>query len=211
MKVQLPKLEEERKIWSFGYDFVIGVDEVGRGPLAGPVVAGACMFKKIKDEKMEYLLSLGINDSKKLTPKKRESIFEELTRSDILSYGIGIVDEKIVDNINILQASLLAMKIAIENLKIKDEKSVFVLIDGRELIPEVNLNQRAIIGGDAKVLAIAAASIIAKVARDRIMDDYDKKYPEYGFKKHKGYGTKFHFEMIKKYGHCDIHRKSFLH
>ncbi len=211
MKQQSPKLEKEREIWRSGYNCVVGIDEVGRGPLAGPVVASACFFKEKSGENIEKFLNLGIKDSKKVTPKKREEIFSKLKKSKIVKYGIGIVDEKTIDKINILQASLLAMKIAFLDLSLKSEKDVFVLVDGREIIPNISVSQKAIIGGDAKIFSIAAASIIAKVTRDKIMEEYAEKYPEFGFEKHKGYGTKFHFEMIKKYGSCEIHRKSFLH
>ncbi|MBI3671333.1 ribonuclease HII [Candidatus Azambacteria bacterium] len=211
MKYQSPTLDEEQKIWHLGHDLAVGVDEVGRGPLAGPVVAAACVFRRLSESETGWLLELGINDSKKKTEKQREKIFDEIKKSGILKYGIGVVDEKTIDKINILQASLLAMKNAVENLNLKNAERSFLLIDGRDIIPEMNLSQKAIIGGDAKVLSIAAASIIAKVTRDKMMLELDEKYPEYGFKKHKGYGTKFHFEMIKKHGPCEIHRRSFLH
>jgi len=209
MKNYLPKLEEEQKIWHLSYDFVVGVDEVGRGPLAGPVVACAVAIKKDFEKELDRFLELGIKDSKKVTPKKREKIFEAIKDDKTFSYAIGIVDEKIIDEINILNASLEAMKEAVLKLNLP-EKS-FLLIDGREVIPDISLNQKSIIKGDAKVFSIALASIIAKVTRDRMMDEYAKKYPEYLFEKHKGYGTKLHFEAIKKHGPSKIHRKSFLH
>ena len=212
MKRQLPKLEEEQKIWSLGHDFVVGVDEVGRGPLAGPVVAAACVLVKKSEKDLEELLDLGINDSKKLTAKKREEIFEKLKNMKSVSYSIGVVDEKTIDKINILQASLLAMKKAVDELvSSSDSGKYFVLVDGREIVPDISLSQKAIIGGDARVFSIAAASVIAKVTRDRMMEEYAKKYPVYNFEKHKGYGTKLHFQMIEEHGPCPIHRKTFLH
>ncbi len=211
MKQQSPTLEEEKKLWSRGYSIVVGVDEVGRGPLAGPVVSGACFLENSSEEDLKRLLSLGIKDSKKLSEKKREAVYEEVKKLSFVKWGIGVVDEKMIDKINILQASLLAMKIAVENLKIQNTQSVFLLVDGRELVPDLLINQKSIIGGDAKIFSISLASIMAKVTRDRMMQKYAEKYPEYEFQKHKGYGTKLHFEAIKKYGACEIHRKSFLH
>lgn len=226
---EIPKLDYEQKFWSQGYDFVIGVDEAGRGPLAGPVVASAVLLLKQKSkftnpalqgdlENFNELLKLDVKDSKKLSAKKREKIFEELKKSEFIKYGVGIVDEKTIDKINILQASLLAMKKALESLykgptfvnHVNYEGRSFVIVDGREVVPDISMSQKAIIGGDGKVFSIAAASIIAKVTRDKIMEEYDKKYPEYLFAKHKGYGTKLHFEMIKKFGSCPIHRNTFL-
>jgi len=211
MKQQLPTLEEEKKLWSKGQRFVIGVDEVGRGPLAGPVVAAACYFSFENDEARQEILDLGIKDSKFVSPKKREKIFNFLISSNSVKYGIGVIDEVTIDKINILQASLLAMKDAIEDLKMENFEGAYALIDGRDVIPNVQMSQKAIIKGDGKVLSIAAASILAKVTRDKMMEEYAKKYPQYLFEKHKGYGTKLHMEAIKEHGPCEIHRKSFLH
>jgi ribonuclease HII len=211
MKQQSPTLKEEEKLWSCGYDTVVGIDEVGRGPLAGPVVSGACFLESPSSKDLEKILKLGIKDSKKISEKKREAIFEEVKNFKFVKWGVGIVDEKTIDKINILEASLFAMKIAVENLNIKNIQNTFLLVDGRELVPNLSISQKAIISGDVKVFSIALASIMAKVTRDRMMQKYAKKYPEYSFQKHKGYGTKIHFEAIKKYGPCKIHRRSFLH
>lgn len=212
----IPTLAEEEKLWRQGR-VLIGVDEAGRGPLAGPVVAAAVVvLRPISDVNCQLsdVLELGVNDSKKLTPKKREEIFEKLTNLPSVWWAVGIVHEKAIDKINILQASLLAMRKAASQLVKKCRVSglgeYIIYVDGREVIPLLVANQKAVIGGDGKIFSIAAASIIAKVTRDRIMSEYAKKYPQYGFEKHKGYGTKLHFEMIKKYGLSLIHRKSFL-
>lgn len=206
----------EQKYIKSGYDFVIGVDEAGRGPLAGPVVAAALFlspdfnFHTAENQKK----FLKIKDSKKITPKGREKLFEFLTTNTNIKYGIGIIDEKIIDQKNVLQATFIAMEKAIEDLSNKEPKinmrNSIVLIDGRDILENVDLNQKSIIGGDGKVWSIAAASIIAKVTRDKLMQKYHEKYPQYCFDKHKGYGTKLHFEMIKKYGPCEIHRKTFI-
>lgn len=179
-----------------------GVDEVGRGPLAGPVVAAAIIIKSPAGINHD----LKIRDSKKLSSKQRDKIFEVLTNNKDVDCGIGIVSESVIDKTNILEASLLAMKQAINDLKTAPE---FILIDGRHTLEDIMLNQKAIINGDAKVFSIAAASIMAKVTRDRLMIEYNGKYPNYGFGAHKGYGTKQHLEALKKYGPCAIHRKSF--
>lgn len=212
----IPTLVEEEKMWRNG-QYIIGVDEAGRGPLAGPVMAAACMLQsspKSRDD-FEDLLDLGVNDSKKVTPKKRDKIYEALTSHPLVLWSVGEANEKEIDEINILQASLLAMRRAVEKLIAQDnqlERENFsVYIDGREVIPNLTANQKSIINGDAKVFSIAAASIIAKVTRDRMMLKCAEKYPQYGFEKHKGYGTKLHYEMIEKHGICRIHRKTFLH
>lgn len=192
-------------MWNFDREYgnvVIGVDEAGRGPLAGPVVAGAVFIPKYFEELEE------INDSKKLTEKKREKLFEIIKEKCIV--GIGIVDEKIIDEINILNATFLAMRKAIEEIENKLEKVDIVLVDGNHKIKEYNKNQEAIIKGDAKSMSIAAASIIAKVTRDKILINIAKEYPQYLFEKHKGYGTKLHREIINEIGICKYHRKSFL-
>ncbi len=185
---------------------IAGIDEAGRGPLAGPVVA-ACI---VLDSNKEILF---INDSKKLSEKKRELLYDEIIEKSI-SYGIGIVDEKVIDNINILEATHIAMKDAYEKADImykeKTGKNINMLFVDALIIKNVDIKQVDIVHGDAISISIAAASIIAKVTRDRMMIEYDKKFPEYGFKKHKGYGTKFHMDKLKEIGPCDIHRKSFL-
>ena len=190
-------LEIEDSLYQRGYKLVCGVDEAGRGPLCGPVVAAAVILNK--DEMIE-----GVNDSKKLSEKKRENLYDIITKK-ALAVGVGISDVDIIEDINILNATKLAMKQAINNLKINPD---FVLIDGNQMI-DIDIDAQTVVSGDAKSESIAAASIIAKVTRDRLLKDYDKKYPEYGFAKHKGYGTKAHIEAIKKYGLTPIHRKSF--
>ncbi len=180
------------------YEYVCGIDEVGRGPLAGPVMAAAVILPKNCD-------ILYINDSKKLSPKKREEMAKKIEEIAI-SIGYGVVDEKIIDEINILNATKRAMKIAIENLSVKPD---FCLIDSVKL-DNVNISQKSFTKGDEKSMSIAAASIVAKVKRDKYMVEISKKYPEYHFEKNKGYGTKEHIYMLKKYGYSDIHRKTFL-
>ncbi len=190
-------LEIEDKLYSEGYNFVCGVDEAGRGPLCGPVVAAAVILPK--DEYIE-----GVNDSKKLTEKKREKLYDDIMKKAV-AVSIGISDVDVIEKVNILNATKLAMKQAIEKLSIKPD---YVLIDGNQMI-DINIKAETVVSGDAKSLSIAAASIIAKVTRDRMLIEFDKKYPEYGFAKHKGYGTKSHIEAIQKYGLTDIHRPSF--
>ena len=211
MQRTIPTLVEEEKMWRNG-QYIIGVDEAGRGPLAGPVMAAAVAI--MINDKCEELLNLGVNDSKKLSPKKREEIFKILTSHPLVLWSVGEASEKEIDEINILQASLLAMRRAVEKLIDKNDRlereNFSVYIDGREVIPNLTANQKSIINGDAKVFSIAAASIIAKVTRDRLMLKCAEKYPQYGFEKHKGYGTKQHYEMIEKHGICRIHRKTFL-
>lgn len=180
------------------YEYVCGIDEVGRGPLAGPVMAAAVILPKNCD-------ILYINDSKKLSPKKREEMAKKIEEIAI-SIGYGVVDEKIIDEINILNATKRAMKIAIENLSVKPD---FCLIDSVKL-DNVSISQKSFTKGDEKSMSIAAASIVAKVKRDKYMVEISKKYPEYHFEKNKGYGTKEHIYMLKKYGYSDIHRKTFL-
>lgn len=180
---------------------VIGVDEAGRGPLAGPVVAAAAKLKKY-DERLEE-----INDSKKLSEKKREALFDLILECFYIGVGVASVEE--IDNLNILNATFLAMRRSIDEIK-EECKFEKVLVDGNHKIREYEGEQSPVIKGDSKSLSIAAASIIAKVTRDRIMEKVDKEYPKYNFKKHKGYGTKEHRENLIKYGASSIHRKSFL-
>lgn len=200
---ELERLENitqfEKKYQSMGIDYVGGIDEVGRGPYAGPVVT-ACVILP-KGCKIE-----GINDSKKLSLKKREELFN-IIKERAISVGIGIVDNYEIDKLNILQATYKAMRIAIENMDIKPQQ---LLVDA-VTIPDIDISQEAIIKGDAKSISIGAASIIAKVVRDRIMIEYAKKYPQYGFESNVGYGSKYHEDAIRKYGLCDIHRRSFTH
>ena len=181
-----------------GYTAICGVDEAGRGPLAGPVYAAAVILP-------EGLVIEGLNDSKKLTEKKREALFDVIIKQAI-AYGIGTASAKEIDEINILQATYLAMKRAIDALQIKAD---YALIDGNRL-PPLDIDAEAIIKGDAKCPSIAAASILAKVSRDRYMYELDALLPQYQFAKHKGYGTALHYECIEKYGISEHHRLSFL-
>jgi ribonuclease HII len=187
----------EKEAYDKGIKLVAGIDEAGRGPLAGPVVAASVILPK-------GVFIDGLNDSKKLSPKKRDELFEVI-KGKALSYSVGIVDEKYIDETNILVATKKAMLIAVQALEIKPE---LLLIDAVKL-DSVDINQISIIKGDALSISIAAASIIAKVTRDRLIVEMDEKYPLYGFVKHKGYGTKDHISAIKKYGICPIHRVSF--
>jgi ribonuclease HII len=190
-------LEYETKAVAGGYKNIAGVDEAGRGPLAGPVVAAAVIFPAKID-------IAGLDDSKKLSPKKREELFPQI-QAEAVAYGVAIVDREVIDEINILQASRLAMKQAVEQLQpIPD----LLLIDGNQKI-DSSLDQWAIVKGDSKSMSIAAASVLAKVTRDRLMEDYHKLYPQYEFHRHKGYGTKLHRALIEEHGPCPIHRSTF--
>jgi len=203
-----PNFNEEKKLWKRGIRHVVGLDEAGRGPLAGPVVAVAVVLKRSispRGANGETLLFKTIKDSKQLSENSREKIYEILTNHPAIKWGVGIVSEKIVDKINILEASKLAMVNAVDGLKIKTD---FLLIDGNFKI-DSKILQKAIIKGDSKVFSICAAGIIAKVTRDRFMQKMHKKYPEYGFDKHKGYGTALHTKNLKEFGACKIHRKTF--
>ncbi len=180
-----------------GFRFIAGVDEAGRGPLAGPVAAAAVIFKT-------GVYPPGIKDSKKLSPRRREELFYKICEN-ALSVGLGIVNEKTIDKINIFQAAHLAMIRAVRSLETKPD---FILFDGN-LAPASGIKQKAVPGGDSKSVSIAAASIIAKVTRDRIMAGYDVRFPGYGFGQHKGYPTRSHIESLMKLGPCKIHRLSF--
>lgn len=190
-------MEFERKYSE--YDYICGIDEVGRGPLAGPVVAAAVILPK--DSYYQYL-----NDSKKVTEKRRNKLYDEIT-AEAVSYGIGLVSPDIIDDINILQATYVAMKKAIDALSIRPQ---MILVDA-VYIPDIGIPQVGIVKGDAKSISIAAASIVAKVYRDRLMTEYDALYPEYKFAKNKGYGTKEHMQALHEIGMSPIHRKSFVH
>lgn len=201
----MQELERIKNISSFennlrlnGYKLIGGIDEVGRGPLAGPVVTAVVILP-------ENCRILGINDSKKLSAKKREEL-SEIIKNDAIAYSFGSVSPKEIDEINILQATYMAMRKAISSLPVKAD---FILADA-VTIPEIDIPQRGIIHGDAKSITIGAASIIAKVERDAMMVEYDKVFPEYGFSKNKGYGSAEHIEAIRKYGPCPIHRNSFI-
>ena len=180
------------------YGYVCGIDEAGRGPLAGPVVAGAVILP-------EDCEILWLNDSKQLSEKKREALYDEIMEK-ALAVSVGMASPARIDEINILQATYEAMREAIAGLKIRPQ----VLLNDAVKIPQVEISQVPIIKGDAKSLSIAAASVIAKVTRDRLMKDYDKLMPEYGFAKHKGYGSAAHMEAIRKFGSSPIHRQSFI-
>jgi ribonuclease HII len=188
----------EERLKSNGYNLVIGVDEAGRGPLAGPVVAAAVLLPEGFDIQ-------GLDDSKKLSPLKRDLAFERIVSSKAL-YAVGIIDNELIDRINILRASLRAMSEAVR--KLTGEADI-VLVDGNQAIPGIHLPQMAIVGGDAICPSISAASIIAKVTRDRIMDHYASLYPLYAFDRHKGYPTADHLEELQRFGPTPIHRKSF--
>lgn len=202
--------EAEASLHAEGYRFVAGVDEVGRGPLAGPVVTTAVVLPEDFDV-------LGVDDSKKLSEKRREELYDQIL-DRCLAYGIGMADHKVIDEINILQATKKAMKEAVTacdlQLRVKaggaaDARIDFVLIDAVTL-EGLDKPQHAVVKGDAKVLAIAAASIVAKVTRDRMMIEYAKEYPWYAFEKNKGYGTAAHYEGIRAHGTCPVHRMTFL-
>ncbi|MBQ1392302.1 MAG: ribonuclease HII [Lachnospiraceae bacterium] len=180
------------------YSYICGIDEVGRGPLAGPVVAGAVILPK--EEEILYL-----NDSKQLSEKKREELYDIIMEKAV-GVGIGVVPPARIDEINILQATYEAMRIAISKLPVKPD----LLLNDAVTIPQVDIKQVGIIKGDARSISIAAASIVAKVTRDRMMVEYDKLYPEYYFASNKGYGSKAHVEVLKQIGPCAIHRSSFL-
>jgi ribonuclease HII len=192
-----PSYDFEQSMNQKGYKKIAGVDEAGRGPLAGPVVAAACFIPN--DVYIEDLV-----ECKQLTPLRRESLFAAITNDPQIEYGVGIVSHQEIDTINIYQATILAMNQAVKNLPNKPD---FLLVDGLELKGEIPCLK--IIKGDEKSFSIAAASIIAKVTRDRLMCEYHEKWPYYGFESHKGYGTKKHIEAIKEHGPCPIHRMSF--
>ena len=233
-------LSYEKRLLKRGYDLVIGIDEAGRGPLAGPVIAGAVTFISIpevksKTKRFKFLLK-NVNDSKKLSLKQRERIYEELISSPFFLWAEGRVGPEMIDKINILRATELAMMRATENLEKKIKKfekiflkvvraknslkkykelkpvslkeNCFLILDGNRGI-DLDISQNAVIKGDQKVFLVAAASIIAKVRRDRLMKRYAEKYPQYGFEHHMGYPTKLHRRRIKKHGSCKIHRQSF--
>ena len=193
--VRLTQIENE--LWNRGAR-IAGIDEVGRGPLAGPVVAAAVILPEDFDVP-------GVDDSKKLSEKRREELFDIITERAV-AYGIGMADHSIIDEINILQATKLAMKEAISSLQ---QQPDYILFDAMR-IDDLEIPQESVIKGDAKVLAVAAASIVAKVTRDRMMAEYSAEYPGYAFEKNKGYGTKAHYEGIREHGMCPIHRRTFL-
>ncbi len=190
--------EYENMLKEKGYSLICGIDEAGRGPLAGPVFAAAVILPDGLDD-------LGINDSKKLSEKKRDALFDAICEKAV-AYSIASADEKEIDEINILNATFLAMKRAVEGLEVKPD---FALVDGNRK-PNTGVEEMPLVKGDAKSISIAAASILAKVSRDRYLLELDKEYPEYLFSKHKGYPTKLHYEKIKEHGISPVHRLSFL-
>ncbi|MBQ7452662.1 MAG: ribonuclease HII [Clostridia bacterium] len=200
MKIETDLLHFEREQQALGNHLIAGVDEVGRGPLAGPVCC-ACCIMSLKDEN----IISGVWDSKKLSPKKRDELFD-LIKEKAIAYSICYEDQNVIDKINILEATKKCMTNAINSLKTRPD---VVLVDAVKNLA-TDIKQVAIIKGDALSYTIGCASILAKVSRDRLMDEYAKQYPEYGFEKHKGYGTKVHIEALKKYGACPLHRKSFI-
>ena len=191
-------IEFDKEVKKEGYSVIAGVDEAGRGPLAGPVYACAIIMK-------EDNIIAEVNDSKKLSEKKREELYDIILENAVC-YSVASVDEKTIDEINILNATMLAMEKAIEGLSVKPD---LVLIDGNQN-KNISANNRTVIKGDALSYNIAAASVIAKVSRDRYIREMAEKYPEYGFEKHKGYGTKDHMAILREIGPCEIHRKTFL-
>ena len=199
MKTEAPDLWlYEHEAAREGFACICGVDEAGRGPLAGPVCAAAVILPP--DIQIE-----GLNDSKKLTDKKRRALYDVITEQAI-SYGIAFADEQEIDEINILQATFLAMRRAFEKLTVTPD---IALIDGNRA-PGLSCRERTVVHGDALSASIAAASILAKVTRDRLMEEYDAQYPQYGFAVHKGYGTQRHYAALREFGACPIHRQSFL-
>lgn len=191
--------QEEKKLYEGNVEYICGIDEAGRGPLAGPVVVGAVILPE--DSFIE-----GVNDSKKISEKKREKIYEQIT-NEAIAYSVGIVDQKTIDEINILNATKLGVKIALEGLS---QKPDIIMVDALNNMDTLGIPYISVIKGDAKNYSIAAASIIAKVTRDRIMKQWDEVYPIYGFARHKGYGTAEHIRIIKENGPCILHRKSFI-
>lgn len=193
---ELKKIENE--IYKTGVQTICGIDEAGRGPLAGPVVVAAVIMPK--DSFIE-----GVNDSKKVSEKKREALYEQIT-NEAIAWGVGIIDQKEIDKINILNATKKGLTTSIKELKVKPDR---IIVDALDKIDTLGIPYTPIIKGDAKCYSIAAASIIAKVTRDRIMRQWDEIYPMYGFEKHKGYGTAMHMQAIREYGLCPLHRRSF--
>lgn len=195
----MPDYEFEKVAVNSGFSCICGVDEAGRGPLAGPVCAAAVILP-------EGAVIEGLDDSKKLTEKKRKGLYD-IIKETAVAYSVAYGTLEEIETVNILEATYLTMNRAIEGLNVKPD---FALIDGNRIPRGIKIPCETIVKGDSKSMSVAAASVLAKVTRDRLMLEYDKKYPEYNFKKHKGYGTKEHTELIKQYGPCEIHRLSFL-
>lgn len=199
-EIRLTKLKQiENEIYNNKeIQYICGIDEAGRGPLAGPVVVASVIMPK--DSMIE-----GVNDSKKVSEKKREELYDKIIE-EAITYGVGIIDEKVIDEINILEATKKGLTTSLQELKVKPN---LILVDALNKIDTLGIPYKSIIKGDALCYSISCASIIAKVTRDRIMRQWDEIYPMYGFEKHKGYGTAAHIQAIKEYGICPIHRKSF--
>ena len=195
----MPDYEFEKAAALSGFSCICGVDEAGRGPLAGPVCAAAVILP-------EGAVIEGLDDSKKLTEKKREKLYD-IIKETAVAYSVAYGTLEEIETVNILETTYLAMNRAIEGLTVKPD---FALIDGNRVPRGIKIPCETVVKGDSRSMSVAAASVLAKVTRDRLMLEYDKKYPEYNFKKHKGYGTKEHTELIKQYGPCEIHRLSFL-
>lgn len=191
-------MQYEEEAYQQGYRIIAGIDEAGRGPLAGPVVAAACVLPRGK-------LIAHVNDSKKLTPKKRRLLFDRLTQDSDLFYAIGLIDASEIDRVNIYQATLLAMAEALKKLSCSPD---YLLVDGTGL-PPLSIPAKKIVKGDQLSQSIAAASVLAKETRDRLMEEYHQQWPMYGFDQHKGYGTMQHLEALERHGPCPIHRRSF--
>ena len=197
--IELKKIEEEIYLKNPNFKYICGIDEAGRGPLAGPVVVACAIMPR--NSMIE-----GVNDSKKISEKKREELFEKITE-EAISYGVGIIDQKEIDRINILNATKEGLTMAVKELSIRPD---LIIVDALKGIDTDGIPYESMIKGDAKCYSIAAASIIAKVTRYRIMRQWDEIYPQYGFIKHKGYGTAAHIAAIKEYGPCSLHRNSFI-
>lgn len=195
--IELKKIEEE--LYNSGINSICGIDEAGRGPLAGPVVVAAAIMPR--NSMIE-----GVNDSKKVSEKKREELYEIIT-NEAIAYGVGIIDQKEIDQINILNATKKGLTQAVKELAVRPN---VIIVDALTKIDTLGIPYKSIIKGDAKCYSISAASIIAKVTRDRIMRQWDEIYPQYGFLKHKGYGTAAHIQAIKEYGPCPLHRQTFI-
>ena len=196
---ELKKIENDIYVNDSNIKYICGIDEAGRGPLAGPVVVASVIMPK--DSMIEW-----VNDSKKVSEKRREELYERI-KEESISYGIGIVDEKVIDEINILNATKKGLTASLRELKVRPD---LILVDALKGIDTLQIPYMSIIKGDAKCYSISCASILAKVTRDRIMRKYDEIYPEYGFEKHKGYGTSAHIAKIREIGPCPIHRNTFI-
>ncbi len=201
--MQYPDIKLEKELWKKGFKYVVGIDEAGRGPLAGPVSAGAVVIQN-EEQVVEK-----VRDSKKMTKKQREEAFQKI--KDIsTAWGIGLVDSKEIDRVGIQEAVKKAMILALVQVEgMLKKKAEYLIIDGTNVLPIIGYKMMRIQEGDLFHYSISAGSVLAKVQRDRIMREYSKKYPQYGFERHVGYGTKLHMEMLEKYGPCDIHRRCF--